>query len=1037
MPIQLLLAPANGGKTTHLLQLAQATAVHLQAQVYICVPTSLQQHAWRQRLANSGGSIGIHVHTFESLVATCLDQAGTAYTKLSEPVLYRLLRQVIDQQPLHHYAPIRHKPGFIQMVHQFITELKSAAIYPEQFAQAIEQLGAGARLHELATIYTAYQQQLQSHQWADRVGLHWLAADILSSHPTAVGHWPLLIIDGFDDFTPTHLALFRQLAQRATHCVLTLPQAEKTHYPRYQKSLATISKTFGISGTVLPTTAVANPTNLQWLNQRLFSPQASPPQTADGRITLQEWPTTAAEIRAALRWLKQQIVQNGRRPDELALIARDLAPYRPFIQQIGQEFGLPLHIASGYPLSQSPVMAALQTLMQLYLPTAAKQTVALPRRQLLSTWRSPYFAWGDHPHAVRPGDADTLDLLARQQRVIRGLGQWQEAFATAVAATDLPTLDDEAEASGHPLPNDVVQQLQHTFHYFLQQTAPPPSATIRDFVEWLEALIGPDPQMRGQTAVAGNSLHIVAQAHANPPTAVADVAALQTLKDILRGLVWAEEATNQNRTVSFAYFFNELTGAIAATDFQLPTEANQPRLLVATVQQMRGLSFTAVAVVGLSEGAFPATLTEDPILPNSDRQQLTQRFGFPLKPSPLSGEQEYFYEAVTRARDQLLLTRPLLAENGAEWLPSPFWEEVRRLIDIQPENWASEANLPADQTASWAEWWEAIATDPDPATTACYPETWQQLQQAAAIWHGRVHQQTAVYNGDLSSLQHSLQAHFNADHIWSASRLEAYQTCGFYFFLQHLLNVEARPEPSEGLDARQLGNLYHQLLEAVSNQAQADTFALDEDMFREWVATISEPILNEAPAKLGFRQTAWWGQTRNEIISNVAHTMRSLQHDQYHFYRAEVAFGLDGQPPLQLHRPGDTLQLRGVIDRIDRTTDGRLRIVDYKTSHSGSYARPAIEQGKKLQLPLYAQAAQETLALGEVDDGMYWHFREGKASTFTLANNLAAIGTAVEHSWHAVDQIRHGRFQPRPPAGGCPAYCPAVDFCWQYKPGSR
>src|SRR5690606_10991180 len=103
MSRHLVLAPAASGKTAYMLHLARQTAGSLQHEVRVCVPTGLQAQSWRQRLAAAGGSLGVHVLTFDRLVATCLNEAHEAYTELSPPVQYRLLRTVIDQLPLPHY----------------------------------------------------------------------------------------------------------------------------------------------------------------------------------------------------------------------------------------------------------------------------------------------------------------------------------------------------------------------------------------------------------------------------------------------------------------------------------------------------------------------------------------------------------------------------------------------------------------------------------------------------------------------------------------------------------------------------------------------------------------------------------------------------------------------------------------------------------------------------------------------------------------------------------------------------------------------
>lgn len=1045
MLTEILLAPATGGKTTHAINLARETAVSLQAEVRVCVPTGLQARAWRHRLAAAGGAVGVHVLTFDRLVATCLNEAGEAYTELSEPVLYRLLRQIIDQLPLQHYAPLKTKPGFIQIVHQLIVELKSALIYPESFVSAISTLGGTPRLQELADIYTAYQAQLQAQGWADRVGLHWLAVKALSERaPDVCKNWPILIVDGFDDFTPSQLALIHLLANRVGRCTITLPQTEQVTYPRYHNTLREVETKLGITGTALPNpeTIITRQPTLHHLAHHLFSLTTDDPIANDGALTLREVSDRMAEVRTALRWLKQQIVWHRQPANQTALLARDIAPYRPFIQQIAAEFGLPLYLVDGQPLQQSPVIASLMTLLRLHLPVGADHEPDLPRRQVIISWRSPYFFWGGDELSITSADADTLDSFARQQRVIRGLTQWEAAFAAAKTAKDSTNIDDDDEGGGEQLTGTAVARLENKFAHFLNTTRPPTTATtMREFVQWLETLIGPDPQLPGYTQPPIGSLQIVAQARRSKSTAEADIAALCTLKDILRGLVWAEDAVGQNRPVDYTYFFNELSGAIAAAHFMLPVPSGQPGIIIANVIQVRGLSFASVALMGLSEGSFPTTISEDPFLRDADRQILREKFGFPLESSTQSAEREFFYEAITRARHKLLLTRPILADNGAEWVASPFWEAVRQLIEVEPESIPSERIIPLEDTASRAEWWETLA--------AAYPESidgqpvqstreWQHLQSAAQIWQLRQAKERSVWEGDLTILSAELSAQFGSEHMWSASRLEAYQVCGFLFYLQNILKVEPRPEPAEGLDIRQLGRVYHHIFEKVMESGPPES--LEETVVYDWVTAVAAPILDAAPEQEGFRETAWWSQTRLGIINNVVRTVCKLPIEGYEFRWAEAEFGFS-KPPLVIQDGADRLQLRGFIDRIDRHSDGSLRIIDYKSSSEAAYTPTTFSQGKKLQLPLYALAAQEALKLGVVATGFYWHFQQAEASGFELGKAEGgvdgAIETAVRYAWDAVHHIRSGQFTPKPPDTGCPTYCPAAAFCWQYTPKSR
>ena len=446
------------------------------------------------------------------------------------------------------------------------------------------------------------------------------------------------------------------------------------------------------------------------------------------RSSLIEAPDRSAEARAALRWLKARIVLDGCRPGEVALLARTVAPYRPFIQQTAAEFGLPIRLVDGLPLRENPAVAALLGLLQMALPNSAGE-LSLPRRAVVEAWRSPYFDWSVAEEGagagIEPGDADDLDAVARWGRVIGGQAQWSEALdrlvALAAEPSDPSTGSGQDEERGVPagLPRDEAARMLRTkFERFVARITPPDGArSYRAFVGWLETLIGADaigaddPASPGRFAVAEDptSLQVVAQARGgDAATAERDIAALAGLKDVLRGLVWAEEALGV-APVDFTRFVTELTGALDAASYYLPAHADREEILVADVVQARGLSFRAVAVLGLAEGEFPATLSEDPFLRDADRRRLRVECGLPLELSTEGAEAEFFYEAITRPRERLLLTRPRLADNGAPWQASPYWEAVRRLVTVTPERLTSESAPRPGEAASWPELLESLA----------------------------------------------------------------------------------------------------------------------------------------------------------------------------------------------------------------------------------------------------------------------------------------------------------------------------------------
>ncbi|MHB1319555.1 MAG: PD-(D/E)XK nuclease family protein, partial [Anaerolineae bacterium] len=496
--------------------------------------------------------------------------------------------------------------------------------------------------------------------------------------------------------------------------------------------------------------------------------------------------------------------------------------------------------------------------------------------------------------------------------------------------------------------------------------------------------------------------------------------------------------------------------------YHLPLAADEDAVLAAGVAQARGIGFRAVAVLGLAEGEFPSALSEDPFLRDADRRHLAEDFGLPIDRSPENLEAQIFYEAITRPREALLLTRPRIADNGAPWEPSPYWEEVSRRVAITPIESTGRSHPPLGEAASWPELAAAVAAHSAvgvPTTAAEGPEAtpawaWVAQHQPALcdqITHGSMplaHRLAGIagpLDGDLTGWAPVFSAHFSPRHVWSASRLEQYRTCPYFFFTSSVLGLEPRQPPREGLDARQLGNIYHHILEQLYRTVGR---AGDLAALLEALPGIANGVLDAAPRAEQFRETAFWERTRQGILAHVEQSVRGIEAlgGGYRFSEAERAFGISGREgaALVVYDGDDSFSVHGLIDRVDRDDAGRVRIVDYKTAGPWSFTNAAVRDGKKLQLPLYALAAQEALELGQVTEGVYWHVQHAEPSGFTLSGFYmddqrgprAAMAHVVAMAWEAVRGARAGAFVPKAPKGGCPSYCPAAAYCWHYEASS-
>jgi ATP-dependent helicase/DNAse subunit B len=1036
------------------------------ALIWVILPNQAQVAAFRRRLAEEGGALGVQLGTFYTFYAEILAQAGRPIPRLLDPVQHRLLRTIVDQLCeegcLRHYAPLREKPGFLRLLRALIRELKRARVHRDDFAIAVAD--GEERLTELAAIYAEYQDWLVQADWMDAEGQGWLAARALENNPSLGRNLWLLIVDGFDEFNPTQLEVLRLLADRAAETIVTLTGdtsigpvlsvAEglstgtfrpRIAHRRFARALAAITTALNVEPEPLapPRSAFCDP--LACLEASLFrpSPHRCP---AEGAIAFIEAQNRSQEVRAALRWIKACLVRGGMAAHEVAIIARDMAPYRPFLQQTAAEFGLSLRLAKGADLLTNPAVAALLSLLSLAV-------LDWPRRQVVGAWRNPYFDWsGAGADSIGDGDAERLDAVARAGLVIQGLSQWREALdrlAQMKPATEAAAEDEDLAPPEVPAGTEAAA-LRRKFETFVARVTPPPEATVRDYVAFVEDLIGDDPKLAThfqspEDAVGGGSLGIVARAWEADPTAQRDVAALRAFKDVLRGLVLADSVLGQNIPIPYDRFYTELRGAVGGTSYTVPPDPNVPTVLAAPALGARGLSFRAVALLGLSEGEFPQTEQEDTLLRESDRLTLRDR-GLHIESQLQGDEVTFFYEAITRAREKLLLCRPYLADDGQQWEPSPYWEQVRRLMDAPVEHVRPEDPLPVSEAASPQELVSAAAFAGGPSSCLAtwleqedneFNQAWRSAQVGASVLRARLADEpSGPHEGDLTALLDRLSICYGPTYTWSASRLEAYATCPMLFWVGSGLDMEPRTPPEEGYDVRILGTMYHCILEELYRRASDPT---DANVLLALLPIVAREVFDAAPDEYGFRPTPLWDYQRQELEQILTDTVTALVEVSlgYTPVALEQVFGLEGQPALVIQSDGGELRLRGFIDRIDRGADGRLRVMDYKAGSTPISARDLAE-GRRVQLALYALAARDALGMGEICGGFYWHIGSAKASSLKLERFKggveAALQVAVDHALAYAAAVRTGQFQPRPPSGGCPGHCPAAAFCWRYTP---
>ncbi len=1012
MTTHLLLSSPATGKTEYCIEYIRTTLKkHPLAHVRVVVPDRLQASAFRRRLAQAGGAFGAHVGSFGDLYKNILERAGMFVPVASSPLLHRIVQESIDlsfeQGDLSHYAALQRAPGFILALRDSFAELKRSLIYPDQLAEYTRN-GTPAQ-QELSTLYTRYQNRLRELNWADTEGLSWLAVEVLKKQADIVSPIQLLVVDGFDSFTGAQRKTLQLLSTQIGEMLITFPGEMNSTRPahrRFTTMIATLQQELSAQIIPLEGHPRLSPESLH-LEEHIFDP--------DGKVFqsklipfLIEARSPEEEARESMRWIKARVVRDQVPLTECAIFTPSPDVYNPLLRLAATEFGIPVRFTQSDSLNASPAIAAFMNLLALPAQNFKART-------LLNILRSPYFDFGLDNQTV-----DALEKIGRVARIVEGREQWDETWERlAPSATEQLDLGEELPLPGLPHGAQAEALKTSLTNVFVRITPPNQSMSQTDWLTWLETLL--------------DDLRFYQNADQER-----DQLACESLREALRALVLSESVAGM-RKADYEQFLSDLQGALDGVGLPDVIIKGQPALLIGKITEARGLRFQAMAILGLAEGVFPVIERSDPFLEEDLREALGLE-------SRLQREQAgLFYQAITRADAHLLLTRPYLSEDGENWEASPFWKSTQALFDgsviqkIKPDDLR-----PLSEAASSQEllFW-AVRRKSLPSKFSALQPRWNALRHARDVLKARRESQARnVYEGFVDAITPQLNMRYSPNQAWSASRLETYGSCPHMYYVKVALGLEASSPPELGLDAAQIGSMLHKILADVYQAAQDPT---NVDSVLKELPQVAQKVFTTAPEEFGFRPSPLWEVEQAQFLEDLEATISALGEDSDGWtpFAYEQMFGIKGTQVLEVDLGSETVRLHGVIDRVDRDTNGNLRVIDYKTGGS-NLAQGDLRDGRRLQLPLYALAARDALGLGEPVEGIYWKIRAAESGPLKLSKFKtesaegmdAAEKVAKEHLLRIITGIRAADFPPMPPKGGCPSYCPAAQWCWRYEPSS-
>lgn len=969
---------------------------------------------------------------FDDLVGEIVALAGYPHRLMDrmtqELVVADVLGGLNKSQALPYFSAISSFPGYISTVTSLLAEIKRTAAPPEEFP--VGASGSQAKDAEVHAIYAAYQEMLTARKLADLEEMYFLAIKALGEG--LVLPYKKIYISEFYILTPLQLALVKELKQVAEIDVAIVYEHNRPEV--YAAAEQTYTDLVGMGFTPVFTTAKRQTAaGLAHIRRSLFAAKPEVLAAAPG-VAVVSSPTRAKEMSVAAARIKKLLLSESCRPEEVAVVVRDTGAWTEF-RDICGDFGLPVSLAREERLADQPPARLLVNALAARTDGGARPTV-------LNLIKSPLVA-----------DALGIDADAAEQaalgRVIRSWRDWFGVF------------------KGEQVPENLVLSRRGFDTLGRLVTTLPRQGTCAAFAAALKTVLDTlgVPATLGKAYKDGRLPLSVLQAGLSAWQKCGE-----TLDAMTEGFALAGQ---QDRPMAAAEFLRFFRQALAGQTVRLEGH-NEQAVQVVSPAGVRGVTFRAVFILGLTDGEFPLRERENWLYDDRERAEMAS-LGLTLTTAAFRRAEEDLYFAVAVALAEEMLT--ISGREDAETLPSPYIAEVVRLFApeaVTTDRYSAVEFFPAtyDEVFSARELTGKALLD---TRGAAGPEARAAGGYVLAnLADGDFDRRVAAEKdrgrgpGPYDGLVGTDGGEEHGPPVFSITALEDYAQCPFRYFATRSLKLKEWEEKEEEAGYDVIGNIYHEVLATFLRAHCGET--LDPSQagdYRAELLAVLDGVCRRLAAKDKIFGTKAWDYRRRRLEATLLRWLdfeiAEQNGDGLAFTPAylEWGFGLplgEGMDaasvpePLEIVAGERPLKVVGKVDRID-AVGGKLAVMDYKRKYAPRFRDLAA--GTDLQAALYIMAAERFLCPegGEVAGGGYYSVenakKEGGMWRTELADEIGhraakEAGNLVAADWEALQAdirrlaseygagIRRGEFPVRP-AAECPPYCVARAIC-RYRP---
>jgi ATP-dependent helicase/nuclease subunit B len=755
----------------------------------------------------------------------------------------------------------------------------------------------------------------------------------------------LIVVNGFDEFTSPEIEIINFLA-----CVKNSRLYVSFDYYSYNPLLFShldkcykklVKKGFKAIHDISP--ALKNKFQSE-IREKLFTAKKKNKiSTFQNSITKINAASREKEVEMVAKEVKELILEKNVEPQKICIVFNLIKKYSPFVRDIFNVYGIPFNLTDRIQLSSSSPVISIINFLEIIENDFYYKNIF---RALSGGY-------------LRIPEIDISNLLnvSVGLKIISGYDNWINSIGDAINEIEYPEDDEDNYYKYNKYSLERASDDLKKLHKILLPFSK--SLTLNEFIANITGLIY---SLSLPVGIINDESEMTEE----------NVKAVTSFFELLDEIFELFELEfGRDKKFPLSFFLNNIRTAVASSRFNIKEKPGYG-VQVTTLNEIRGLKFDYLFIAGLCDGDMPTRFTPEIFLSGSyARSEFNHH----------TEERYQFYQSLCSWEKHLYLTCPA-QEDKKELAESNFLEEFSNMFSVIIKSEKDYYSTVYSKEELLIELGKDKNNDiPEHLDLNEYNINNEKLKKSISVSKLRLNnpfgesEYTGIIKENLSDSGKEELKDFEKREF-SISQLETYAKCPYKYFAERVLNLKPVKEPTEEIEALEMGSLIHKILykfytrlqkeKIILNDIEEEKFNYAEDMLFNIAGEIIEEAHFNSPLTF-FEKEKILGINNNRKNSILYKFLINEKEKNGKFVPSffEAGFGNVGTKSKEItaiqNIKVSDINVRGKIDRIDiNEQDKYYKVVDYKLSGKKP-SSSELNEGISLQLPLYMFAAKEMI----------------------------------------------------------------------------